>query len=132
MDNFLLQAHSGWRWIVLVLIVITALKMLVGWLGRQKWTSLDANLLFYSRIAIYIQVVLGLIIYIMSQKWLVGIGFVGSHVIPGLLAVGGVEFGAARARKSSGSQKFMFGFIGFVVALILVFGTVVAVARPPA
>ncbi|NJN93888.1 MAG: hypothetical protein HC875_07250 [Anaerolineales bacterium] len=127
MDNFLLQAHSGWRWIVLALLVITVIKMLVGWLGNQKWTGLDTNLLLYSRIAIYIQVVLGLILYVLLQKWNVGMGFTGSHVIPALLAVGGVEFGAARARKSSGSKKFMFGFIGFVITFILIYGALATV-----
>jgi hypothetical protein len=127
MEYFLLQAHSGWRWIVLILLVVTAIKMLIGWVGKQKWTGLDTNLLFYSRIAMYIQVVLGLILYLLLQKWTVGMGFTGSHVIPALLAMGGVEFGAARAKRSRGKQKFMFGFIGFAVALVLIYGALATV-----
>jgi hypothetical protein len=119
MENFLLQAHSGWRWIVLVLIVIVVIKALIGWQGKQKWTSLDSNLLLYSRIAIYIQVVLGAILYILIQGW-TNMRFTGEHVVMAILAVGALEFGAGRAKKASGdANKFKFAFIGFVIALIL-------------
>jgi len=117
----LYEAHSGWRWIVLLLVTITVIKMLVGWLAGQKWKDLDYKLLLSSRIAVYIQVVLGLIIYIMRMGWL-DMRLTGEHVIVALLAVGGLEFGAARAKKSSQSSKmFRFAFIGFVIGLILIF-----------
>jgi hypothetical protein len=120
MENFLLQAHSGWRWIVLLLIVVTLLKALIGWLGKQKWSSLDTRLLLFSRIAVYIQVVLGVILYVLFQGW-TNMRFTAEHVIIALLAVGGVEFGAARARKASkDASMFKFTVIGFAIALILI------------
>jgi hypothetical protein len=127
MIYFLLQAHSGWRWIVLILIVVTAVRALIGWLGKQEWTSRDTSLLLYSRIAVYVQVVLGILLFIALQKWSAGMGFFGGHVIPALLAVGAIEFGAARAKKSEGSKKFIFALIGFVIALVLVYGALVTV-----
>ena len=120
MINFLLQAHSGWRWIVLILIIITAVKMLFGWLTKQDWTRLDSNLLLYSRIAVYIQVVLGVVLYILLQQW-TNMRFTGEHVIVALLAVGGLEFGAGRAKKASrATNMFKFAFIGFAIALVLI------------
>lgn len=123
---FVQQAHSGWRWIVLLLIVIVIIKTLIGWLGKQTWSNLDSDLLRFSRIAVYAQVVLGLILFLLLQKW-TSIGFIGSHIVPALLAVGGIEFGAARAKKSAGNKKFMFAFIGFIIALVLIFGALGAV-----
>lgn len=121
MTNFLLMAHSGWRWIVVLLILITLIKALIGWLGKQKWRDLDTRLLLFSRIAIYIQVVLGVILYILVQGWL-NMRFTGEHVIIALLAVGGVEFAAGRAKKASeDAAMFKFTAIGFLVALVLVF-----------
>ena len=129
MTQFLLQAHSGWRWLVLILIVITALKMLIGWLSKQKWTSLDSNLLFYSRIALYVQVVLGAILYILLQQW-TNMRFTGEHVIVALLAVGAVEFGAGRAKRlSRTNDMFKFAFIGFVIGLVLIFVAISAATR---
>jgi hypothetical protein len=128
MTTIILQAHSGWRWVVLLLIIIVVIKALIGWLAKQNWSNLDSTLVRLSRYALYIQVVLGVILYIVAQKWAAGFGFVGSHIIPALLAVGAVEFGAARSRKVEGSQKkFMFAFIGFVIAIVLVYGALATV-----
>ena len=128
MANIILQAHSGWRWIVLLLILIVIIKALIGWLAKQNWSNLDSTLMRLSRYAVYVQVVLGVILYIVAQKWAAGFGFVGSHIIPAVLAVGAIEFGAARSKKADGSQKkFMFAFIGFIIALVLVYGALATV-----
>jgi hypothetical protein len=129
MTQFLLLAHSGWRWLVLILIVITALKMLIGWLGKQKWTGLDSNLLFYSRIALYVQVVLGAVLYVLLQQW-TNMRFTGEHVIVALLAVGAVEFGAGRAKRlSHTNDMFKFAFIGFAIGLVLILVAISAATR---
>lgn len=120
MIEFLIQAHSGWRWIVLALIVVSVIKMLLGLLGRQSWTNLDDRLLSFSRIAVYIQVVLGIILYIMVQKW-ADMRFTGEHVIMAFLALGGLEFGAGRAKKAQkDTDKFRFAVIGFGIGLLLI------------
>jgi hypothetical protein len=127
MTELLLQAHSVWRWVVLIVIIFVVVRALIGWLAKQKWTSFETSLMRYSRFIMYVQVVLGILLFIVLQRWALGFGFVGSHVIPALLAVGGVEFGAARARKSRGSKKFMFAFIGFAIALLMIYGSLAAV-----
>ncbi|MFN8454425.1 MAG: hypothetical protein U0401_07095 [Anaerolineae bacterium] len=120
MTDFLIEAHSGWRWVVLALVVVTVIKALLGLLGQQRWSDLDNRLLLFSRITIYIQVVLGVILYIAIQKWS-DMQFTGEHVIIALLAVGGLEFGAGRAKKArKDSEKFRFAVIGFGIALLLI------------
>ncbi|MBI1879748.1 MAG: hypothetical protein HYR94_16255 [Chloroflexi bacterium] len=129
MAQFLLLAHSGWRWLALLLIIITTVKMLMGWLGKRRWTSLDTNLLLYSRIAMYVQVVLGVILYILLQQW-TNMRFTGEHVIVALLAVGGVEFGAGRAKRlSRTNDMFKFAFIGFAIGLALILVAITAATR---
>ena len=129
MAQFLLMAHSGWRWLVLLLIVITTVKMLIGWRGKRKWSRLDTNLLLASRIVVYVQVVLGVILYILLQQW-TNMRFTGEHVIVALLAVGGVEFGVGRAKKASRTNDmFKFAFIGFAIALILILVAISAATR---
>lgn len=121
MEHLLLQAHSGWRFIVVLLVLITAIKMLVGWLGKQNWRSIDANLLLASRGAIYVQVLLGIILYILLQKW-TNMRFTAEHTIILLLAVGGIEFAVGRAKKSAGStDKFRMAFIGLAVSFVLIY-----------
>lgn len=129
MASFLFMAHSGWRWLVLILIIVTTIKMLLGWQGKRKWTSLDTRLLLFSRIAVYVQVVLGVILYILLQQW-TNMRFTGEHVIVALLAVGGIEFGAGRAKRvSRTNDMFKFAFIGFAIALILILVAISAATR---
>ena len=128
MVTTILLAHSIWRWVVIIVIIFVALRALVGWLAKQNWTKFDADLVRYARFVMYVQVVLGVILYILLQKWGAGFGFFASHIIPALLAVGAVEFGAARSRKAEGNQKkFMFAFIGFALAIVLVYGALATV-----
>ncbi len=120
LTGFILMAHSGWRWIVLILIILTAAKMLIGWLTKQQWKDIDSKLLLFSRIAVYIQVVLGVILYILLAQW-TNMRFTGEHVVVALLGVGGIEFGAARAKKAANDvAKFKLAFIGFIIALVLI------------
>ena len=132
MYNFLLMAHSGWRWLVVLFVVVAAIKMLVGWLGKQKWTDLDMTLIRVTHIVMAIQVALGVILYIFfliqgGRGREIG-SFTGAHVVPALLAYGGVLFAAVRARKStSWPDKFKFAAIGLIAAIILIFGALMAV-----
>ena len=124
------QAHSGWRWIVLLVVVIATLKVLLGWLGGQKWTKLDTNLVRLSNFALTIQVVLGIILYILYivQGRVDAVGFGLAHALPALLALGGVGFAAARSRKAKAArQKFKFASIGLLITLVLIYGALARV-----
>ncbi len=117
--SFTLAAYSIWRWVVLIVIILVVLKSLVGWLGKKKWRKLDTQLVQYARFIMYVQVVLGFILFVLGPGW-ADMRFFGGHVVMGLLAVGGVEFGAARSKKVAGNKKFMFAFIGFGLSLLFI------------
>jgi len=125
MYTFLFMAHSGWRWIVLILLVITAIKVLVGWLGKQNWSNLDMSLVRFTHLAVAIQVLLGIILYISAlfgdRADLASGRFIGEHIIPALLTYGAVLFAMIRSRRLTDSnQKFQAASIGLVAAIILV------------
>lgn len=120
MAMFVLMAHSGWRWIVLVLLVVTLIKMLVGWLGKRQWSyTTDSGLLVATRVALYIQVVLGIVLWILLQYW-TNMRFTAEHAIIAFISVGGVEFGSARAKKAESSeQKYKMASIGLIITVVL-------------
>lgn len=133
MYNFLLQAHSGWRWIVLVVIVIVTLKVVVGWLASQNWSNLDTLLVRIANYTLAIQILLGIVLYIMFlSQGRPNVGsFTGSHVIPALLALGSAGFALARSRKAQGSRKkFMFASIGMLITIVLIYGALATVGGP--
>jgi hypothetical protein len=132
MYNFFLMAHSGWRWLVLILVVIATIKMLVGWLGKQPWRNLDGTLIRVTHIVVAVQVALGIILYILflmnGAPGYSSIGaFTGSHVVPALLAYGGVLFATLRSKRGSDTDKFKFAFIGLIIAIIMIYGALATV-----
>ena len=122
MTYFLMMAHSGWRWIVLALMVVALLDMLLGWFSKRHWNyTVDSGLLIATRISLYIQVALGVVLWILLGYWN-NMRFTAEHAIILLLAVGAVEFGAAKAKRAEDpTSKYKFGAIGLIVALVLVF-----------
>ncbi|XSG73157.1 hypothetical protein ACP8Y2_13275 [Herpetosiphon llansteffanensis] len=69
MQTFLLSAHSGWRWIVMLAIVVAVGYGLWGWLTKQSWNDTARKIMLFTTIAIDIQLLLGLVLYVVRQSW---------------------------------------------------------------
>jgi len=68
MYNGLLHAHSGLRYITLILLLVVVIQSLVGWQRKRKFASIHkmiVNLNFYT---IIIQLLIGLGLYLLSSK----------------------------------------------------------------
>lgn len=68
MYNGLLHAHSGLRWVVLILLVLAVIKALSGWLGKKGYSNGDRKLALFTMIFTHIQLLLGLGLYFISPK----------------------------------------------------------------
>ena len=66
MDQGLLHFHSMWRYVVLVLLLLTLFKSLIGWFGNKEHTSGDVKLTLFANISFHIQLLIGLILYFRS------------------------------------------------------------------
>lgn len=115
------MAHSGWRYVVLVLLLIVIVKYLIGWLGKGKWSNLDAMLNRFTPIVVEIQWVLGLIVYFLNGNFSMRSL---EHPIIMTVAVAVMSILAARAKRATeDASKFQLAFIGYLVtALIIALG----------
>lgn len=124
MYNFLLMAHSGWRYIVLLLLAVAIVKFLIGWLGKGNWSSLDRRIGLFTTISVDIQFVLGLALWGVAAS----LGLIEGrvvrmmeHPVIMLIAIVIMHIGWSRARKATGDQaKFQTAAIAFVVTGLLV------------
>lgn len=64
----LLHAHSGLRWIVLVLIVWALVKAVSGWSGQKEYQKSDRLSALLALIFTHIQLLIGLVLYFISPK----------------------------------------------------------------
>lgn len=122
MDNILFMAHSGWRWLVVLVGLIFLVKMAWGWLGKGQWSKLDRQLGLATTIVVDMQVLFGLILWIERQAWARG-DFRASweHPITMLLGLVIMHIGWSRARKADSDQgKFRQAFIWLLVAALII------------
>lgn len=121
MDTFVKAAHSGWRYLVLLVLLLALIKYLVGWLGKGRWTNLDVILNRFTPIIVDVQWLLGIILYVMKQSWTYGPKVAYEH--PTMMTLGLIvaHITSARVRKADGdSSKFMTGFVGYLLAALLI------------
>lgn len=67
MNTGLLHLHSTLRYLILIALVVVIVKSLMGWLGKKPYTNLDNKLGLYLFIFTHLQLVLGLVLYFVSD-----------------------------------------------------------------
>ena len=130
MYNGLLHAHSGLRWIVLLLIAITAFKALMKWRSAApSFTEGDRKLNLYTLIATHVQLLIGFALYFISEKVRfepeamkdpVSRFYTAEHSVMMLLAVVLVTVGYMRAKRATEDVlRFRDTAIYFLLALLV-------------
>ena len=122
----LLHAHSGLRWIVLILIIINIFNAIGGLTGNKVYTSKDKKLSFYALIFTHIQALIGLALYFMSPK----VQFSGNtmsnsmlrfftmeHTLMMLIAIVLVTIGNRMAKSGRVKAVFWYYFIALIIIL---------------
>ena len=124
--------HSGWRYVVLVLLLLAILNALNGWLGKGNYSGSSRKLNLFTLISAHLQFVFGLILYFFSPKvrtddmgmamkdaisryWTV------EHAIMMLLAIVLITIGHSKSKKALvGSVKHRNIAIFYILALVII------------
>ncbi len=127
MYNILVMTHSGWRWLVILIGAIFLVKMLLGLVQKGEWSKLDRQLGLFTTIAVDIQVLLGLLVWIFGLVgkawWTASMGTPPymEHPVLMLLALAIMHVGWSRAKKeSTDAGKYQKALIWFAVTALLI------------
>ena len=115
----MLEIHGLFRWVVVIVGVITVVKLALGVIQKSPFTSLDRRLTLAFSIAMDIQILLGLITLVSMLTT----GFPRAaleHAFVMILALVAVHL-PARWRTAADDVRFRNTLISFVVSLVLVF-----------
>ncbi|MCE7988665.1 MAG: hypothetical protein DYG89_46515 [Caldilinea sp. CFX5] len=130
LTNILFEAHSGWRYLVILVLVVALVKLLMGLVTNQRWSRLDQMLGVATPLVITIQWLLGIVLWALAPTaWFLDRGSVNfwEHSVTMTLAVAASHIGWSRAKRASDDAgKFRAAFWGFLIAGLLV---AVGVAR---
>ena len=123
----LLHAHSGLRWIVLLLIIINVVNALGGLTGNKVFTDRDKKLSLFALIFTHLQAVLGIILFFLDDSKVqfnentmsndVIRFYTVEHTLMMLIAVILVTIGNRSAKVGRVKQVFWYYFIALVLIL---------------
>src|ERR1700744_5692145 len=130
MYNFLLHAHSGFRYVVGILLIIAIIVAFAGWLGKSAYGEGNRKLNLFTLISAHIQLLLGLVLYFKSpfvkfssetmkndslRYWTV------EHITMMIIAIVLITIGHSKSKKaltSEGKHKTIAVF--YTIALIII------------
>ncbi|MFD2582828.1 cytochrome B [Pedobacter vanadiisoli] len=130
MNDILKSAHSGWRYVVFLLLVIAVIKALSGWFGNKTYTEGDRKLNVFTLISAHIQLLIGLVLYF-SEGWykLSSAGapavryFKMEHTSMMIIAIILITVGNAKSKKVADAvakHRTIAVFFGLALILIIV------------
>lgn len=130
MYNFLVHAHSGLRWIALLLLVVTVVLALIKWLGNQPFSTTHRKLALFSLISVHIQLLIGLVLWFISPKVIMSAEamkdavarfFLVEHSLGMIIAIVLVTVGYSKAKRQlpEASSKTIFWFYSIALVIIL-------------
>ncbi len=135
MYNGLVHAHSGLRWIAILLLVFAIIKFFSGNAGNKTFSPRDKKTALFSMIVLHLQLVIGLALYFMGNFPALmkerGMGdtyarFYGmEHILMMVIAIALITFGYSSAKRMSIDAKkfkrlsytYLIGFIIIMAAI---------------
>ena len=125
----LIAAHSGMRWIVLILI-LAAIFNAIAAKRSGKYEKKDKMLNLFAMVFLHIQLLLGIVLYFMSDKVTFAAGWMKNaitrfcgmeHILIMLIAVTLITIGRKKAEKASLAANKHGAIIKFyIIGLILI------------
>jgi len=129
MYNIVKSAHSGWRYIVLILLVIAVINALSGWLGNKTYTEGNRKLNVFTLISVHIQLLIGLVLFALSpltklpMSTAIGRYFKAEHTSMMIIAIILITIGNAKSKKITeavAKHRTIAVFFGLALILIMV------------
>ena len=97
MYDFIQKFHSGWAYLALLLLVFAVVNSFLGMSSKKEFTAKDRKIALFGLIGAHIQLLVGLILYFVSEKGFTKIG----------------ELGMGAVMKNDGLDKSNQVFFGF-------------------
>ena len=121
------SAHSGWRYLVIILLLVAFVNALMGYLGKKPYTEGNRKLNVFALISAHIQLLMGLVLYfVMSVFKYDSSNAIAryrkmEHISIMIIAIILITVGNAKSKKVDSAlakHKTIFIYFGFALVLI--------------
>lgn len=131
----LLHAHSGFRWLVLITLLVAIVMALFGWIKKRDWSGSDKTTSLLLMIFMDIQFLIGLVLYVflspMTKAAFSDFGaamkndnlrfYAVEHILMMLIALVLVHIGRSRTKKDiAGWKKQRSAAVYYIFSLLII------------
>ncbi len=129
MYEILRSAHSGWRYVVILLLLAAFITALSGFTGKKPFTEGNRKLAVFALISSHIQLVLGLLLYFMNDWYKMDSSVASNrywkmeHISMMVIAIILITIGNSKSKKATDAvakHKSIFMFFGLGLLIITV------------
>src|SRR5689334_10675655 len=123
--EWIVTLHSYWRWIVLLAALAAIILALLVSSGSRPWAGAADRAALVFTIAMDVQLLIGVIVWVVEQRWTGDVVLGWLHPIAMLGAVALAHIGRVRADRATtdrdrGRQAALFFVVSLVVILIAI------------
>ena len=134
--SFVKDLHSGFRYIVFVLVLVAIIQSLLGWLGKKPYTELNRKLNLFALISAHTQLLIGIVLYFLSPLVQFNSGtmkndttryFTVEHWVMMIIAIVLITIGHSKSKKITlpeGKHKAIA--IYYTIAFLVIVGAIMA------
>ncbi|MFY7664954.1 MULTISPECIES: hypothetical protein [Flavobacterium] len=130
MYNFLQHAHSGWAYIVLIVLFFTVLNAVMSTANAKAFSDKDRKLALFALIASHVQLLLGLVLWFVSPIGKAALSQMQDaslrltaleHPLTNIIAIVLITIGWSRHKKMTDSGAIFKNFLLFYgLGLVLI------------
>jgi len=133
---FVKDLHSGFRYIVFILVVIAIIQSLLGWLGKKPYTEVNRKLNLFALISAHTQLLIGIVLYFLSPLVQFNAGtmkndttryFTVEHWVMMIIAIVLITIGHSKSKKIAlPENKHKTIAIYYIIAFLVILGAILA------
>jgi cytochrome b561 len=132
--------HSGFRYIVFILLLLAIIQSLLGWINRKPYTEINRKLNLFTLISAHIQLLIGLVLFFISpyvqftadtMKNDTTRYYTVEHWVMMLIAIVMITIGYSKSKKIvMPESKHRVVAIFYLIALSIIIGAILVGNRP--
>jgi hypothetical protein len=122
--------HSGFRYVVLILLLIAMIQSLLGWLQKKPYTNTARKINLFALISAHTQLLIGIVLYFLSPYVQFGSAamkdrttryFTVEHWVMMVIAIVIITIGHSKSKKGTTSvAKYKTVAISYIIAFLVI------------
>ncbi|WP_259065667.1 cytochrome B [Mucilaginibacter sp. X4EP1] len=134
--EFFKDLHSGFRYVVFIMVVLAIIQSLLGWLGKKPYTEVNRRVNLFALISAHTQLLIGIVLYFLSPNVQFNSGtmkndvtryFTVEHWVMMIIAIVLITIGHSKSKKAILPEvKHKTIAIFYIIAFLIIIGAIVA------